>query len=110
MGEDIFPLLLEVKYADMMAQSTYLRPEKEERLRAVGEVYEQILKERHCLSLKNLAVTGKDLIDGAGMQPGPALGETLGKLLDIVIENPDLNRKETLLAIAAEEPASRKQC
>ena len=107
-GEDIFPLLLEVRHADMMAQSTYLRLEKEERLRAVGEVYEQILKERHCLSLKNLAVTGKDLIDRAGMQPGPALGETLGRLLDIVIENPDLNQKDTLLAIAAEESAGGK--
>ena len=107
-GEDIFPLLLEVRHADMMAQSTYLRLEKEERLRAVGEVYEQILKERHCLSLKNLAVTGKDLIDRAGMQPGPALGETLGRLLDIVIENPELNQKDTLLAIAAEESAGGK--
>lgn len=74
----------------------------------MGEVYEQILKERHCLSLKNLAVTGKDLIDRAGMQPGPALGETLGRLLDIVIENPELNQKDTLLAIAAEESAGGK--
>ncbi len=107
-GEDIFPLLLEVKYADMMAQSTYLRPEKEERLLAVGEIYKQVRREGQCLSLKNLAVTGKDLIDRAGMQPGPALGETLGKLLDMVIENPDLNQKETLLAIAAAESARGK--
>lgn len=106
-GEDLFPLLLEVKYADMKAQSDYLRSEKEERLRAVREVYEQVLKEQHCLSLKNLAVSGKDLIAEAGMKPGPALGEILGKLLDIVIENPDLNRKETLLAIAAEEAAGK---
>ena len=42
------------------------------------------------------------------MQPGPALGETLGRLLDIVIENPELNQKDTLLAIAAEESAGGK--
>ena len=75
---------------------------------AVGEIYKQVRREGQCLSLKNLAVTGKDLIDRAGMQPGPALGEILGKLLDMVIENPDLNQKETLLAIAAAESAGGK--
>lgn len=106
-GEDIFPLLIEVKYADMKAQSDYMRAEKEERLREVCDAYRQVLKERHCLSLKSLAVTGRDLIDEAGMEPGPALGEMLGKLLDAVIENPDLNRKETLLAMAAKEGGNK---
>ena len=106
-GEDIFPLLIEVKYADMKAQSDYMREEKEERLKHVQAAYERILTEGHCLSLKNLAVTGKDLIDEAAMEPGPALGEMLGKLLDIVIENPELNRKETLLAIAAEKDGNK---
>lgn len=106
-GEDIFPLLIEVRYADMKAQSDYMRAEKEERLREVCDAYRQVLEERHCLSLKSLAVTGKDLIDEAGMEPGPALGEMLGKLLDAVIENPDLNRKEALLAIAAKEGGNK---
>ena len=104
-GEDIFPLLIEVKYADMKAQSDYMREEKEERLKLVQAAYERILTEGHCL--KNLAVTGKDLIDEAAMEPGPALGEMLGKLLDIVIENPELNRKETLLAIVTEESGNK---
>ncbi|MCM1135206.1 MAG: HDIG domain-containing protein [Clostridium sp.] len=99
-GETIFPLLFEVRKADIQAQSSYRRIEKEEKLKAVYEIYEEILKEKQCVSLKTLAVTGKDLIEEAGMKPGRELGETLQRLLDKVIENPDLNRKEILLSIA----------
>lgn len=51
-----------------------------------------------CINLKMLAVTGKDLITH-GMKPGKQLGETLKNLLNLVIEHPELNQKETLLTI-----------
>src|SRR5699024_4933972 len=38
-GEDIFPLYLEVQRADMLAQSTYKREEKAARLEGVNECY-----------------------------------------------------------------------
>lgn len=103
MGEDIFPLLFEVRRADIRAQSNYQREEKEKRIEAVFQIYQRILEEKQCVSLKTLAVTGKDLIEGAGMEPGRGLGETLQRLLNAVIENPRLNKKEVLLAIAAGE-------
>ena len=31
-GEDLFPLLIEVKQADLLAQSTYMREEKQEKI------------------------------------------------------------------------------
>lgn len=99
MGEDIFPLLYDVKLADLRAQSTYQRKEKEESLEAVYQIYHQILCEKQCVSLKTLAVSGKDLINYAGMEPGRELGEVLQKLLDMVIEDPSLNERETLLKI-----------
>lgn len=101
-GEDIFPLLFTVKEADMRAQSLYLREEKEERLRAVHQVYEKVIAGKQCVSLKNLAITGKDLIEEAGMQPGPKIGEVLNRLLDIVIEEPAQNNREILLKLAEE--------
>lgn len=97
LGEDVFPLLLEVKRADMLSQSNYQRKEKEENLARVQEIYEDILSKKQCVSLKTLAVNGKDLIDFAGIGPGPKLGEALLALLDQVIENPVLNDKEYLL-------------
>jgi tRNA nucleotidyltransferase/poly(A) polymerase len=51
--------------------------------------------------LSDLAVDGTDLIE-LGYRPGPALGRTLDALLDAVVEDPELNRRETLLARARE--------
>lgn len=100
-GEDIFPLYLEVQRADILAQSMYHREEKLERLEAVGHCWEQILEDHQCVSLKSLAVTGKDLI-AAGIAPGKELGALLGQLLELVLENPEYNKKEILLEKLAE--------
>lgn len=81
-----------------MAQSTYQREEKLKNLTEVEELYAEIIKKGQCVSLKELAVTGRDLIQ-AGMKPGKEIGETLQKLLEVVIENPELNEKECLLDI-----------
>lgn len=97
MGEDVFPLLLEVKEADTLAQSNYLRREKEQNLKEVREVYRKILEENQCVSLKTLAVNGKDLMEQTGMKPGKELGETLAALLDLVIDDPALNNREYLI-------------
>lgn len=99
-GEDLFPLYLEVQRADVLAQSRYRREEKLSRLAAVGECYREICEKGQCVSLKTLAVTGKDLIV-AGIAPGPHLGELLEKLLQRVLEEPELNHKEALLTLVS---------
>ena len=101
-GEDVFPLLFDVKLADIKAQSAYMRKEKVERLEAVRQVYEEIVAQKQCVSLKTLAVTGKDLMREMGMQPGPEIGLILKKLLDLVIEDPSLNEREILIKAAEE--------
>lgn len=95
-GEDLFPMLLQVKEADTMAQSLYEREEKLEWIAKVEKLYREILKDRECLSLKDLAVTGRDLIR-AGCAPGPELGRILNKMLQDVLEHPEHNNKEYLL-------------
>ena len=67
-GEDIFPGLFQVMGADILAQSEYRKMEKLVNLERVHQVYYEILKRKDCISLKNLQVTGKDLI-AAGMKP-----------------------------------------
>ena len=96
-GEELFPLLLEVKRADFLAQSMHKRDEKEAELAEMERLYAQILEEKNCVSLKTLAVTGSDLI-AAGMKPGKEIGEVLQMLLEIVIEDPESNTKEILLS------------
>ena len=95
-GPELFPLLLEVKKADMLAQSDYRRSEKEIELAEIQKVYTKILEDKDCLSLKDLAVCGKDLIE-QGMHPGKELGETLQKLFEYVLENPEKNNRENLM-------------
>ena len=97
-GEDLFPLYLEVQRADMMAQSEYKRVEKEARLKGVTFCYQRILEEKQCVSLKTLAVKGRDLIE-AGYRPGPEIGEKLNFLLEHVLEVPEDNQKEILLTL-----------
>lgn len=98
-GEDAFPGLFAVKRADILAQSDYLRQEKLERLGRWQELYEEILESRQCVSLRDLAVTGTDLI-AAGWKPGKELGKALSLLLEQVLEDPARNTREWLLAEA----------
>jgi tRNA nucleotidyltransferase (CCA-adding enzyme) len=97
-GEELFPYYLEVRTADTLAQSEYLREEKLQNIHDMEVCYHEILEKKECVSLKSLAVTGSDLI-AAGMKPGKEIGFVLNELLERVIENPELNTKEKLLEI-----------
>ena len=99
LGEELYPLLLQVQYADTMAQSTYQREEKLERIHKVKVIYEQIIEEKQCFSIRNLAVNGKDLI-AIGITQGKQIGEILNILLEDVLEEPSHNTKEYLLELA----------
>ena len=97
-GEELFPYYMEVRRADVLSQSMYQREEKIQNLDEIEEIFAQIVEEGQCVSLKTLAVTGKDLI-AAGMKPGKEIGEKLNELLEIMIENPELNKKSELLKL-----------
>lgn len=102
MGEDLFSDYVFIKQADTLAQSEYQREEKLNNLEILKGYYEQIKEQQQCLSLKDLEITGKDLID-QGMQPGKELGEMLRYLLDCVLDDPKQNNKETLLRLVREK-------
>lgn len=96
MGEDIFPMLFAVRRADIYAQSDYLREEKLDKAQYIEELYSGICRKQECLSLKDLAVTGKDLI-ALGVPPGREIGTLLQELLELVLEDPERNVREELL-------------
>lgn len=96
-GEDLFEDYCKVRRADVLAQSMYLREEKIKNLDDIDALYKQILAEKQCVSLKDLAVTGSDLI-AEGVAPGPEIGEILQQMLEWVIDDPAANEKEKLLA------------
>ncbi len=102
MGPDLFPEYEKIKRADILAQSNFMREEKLENLANLRAYYEQIMEEQQCLTLKDLAVTGKDLIEN-GMKPGRELGTMLSYLLEYVLEEPEKNEREILLALAKDK-------
>ena len=53
-------------------------------------------------SLDMLTVNGTDLIRTFALEPGKVVGTTLKALFEKVLEDPDLNDRETLLNLAGE--------
>lgn len=96
LGTETFFQLLEVKRADNMGQV----PEKvQDRLAEFDEIKakaEQILEEQQCLTLKDLAVDGRDVM-AAGIAPGPAVGQVLEGLLEWVLSGEIPNERDALL-------------
>ena len=68
--------------------------------REIRQLLQQIAAENACLSLKNLAVSGHDLM-ALGFA-GPAIGKTLNHLLNLVLEEQLPNEKNALLEAAKE--------
>ena len=95
-GEDLFPDIFELNFADTLGQSEYKKQEKLELIDELKEAYEGVVRRGECVSLRTLAVTGNDLIK-LGIKPGPEIGEILNRLLNAVIEDPSLNTKEALI-------------
>ncbi len=95
MGEQYFGELLDIKRADMKGQSDYRLAERQEVLSNIIRFHDEIMEEGNALSIKDLAVNGKDIMD-LGIPKGPKVGETLSYLLERVLEEPTLNEKSKL--------------
>lgn len=100
-GEELFPYYLLVQRADIEGQSEYQKAKKIEDLEQIERLYHKIVEQNQCVSLKGLAVTGRDLIE-AGIEPGPQVGEMLDRLLKEVIDDPGKNEKKVLLKMVSQ--------
>lgn len=97
--EDLYDLRLADMYG-MWNEPVDIR--YSESVKLLLELKDRIQKEldkKTVLSLKYLAVNGKDLMN-TGIPAGKELGRILNELLDCVLEDPDLNTKDKLLDIA----------
>lgn len=92
----LFPILLNIHRAELLAEKNP-DTEKLEFLKKSRQFYEEIMENKECISIKMLAVSGKDFIE-QGVEPGKRIGELLSACLKIVLENPEKNTKEYLLS------------
>ena len=57
------------------------------------------MKAGDCIRLKDLAVTGRDLME-AGMKQGPKMGTVLNGLFEEVLKFPERNKRDYLMNLA----------
>ena len=94
LGEPALRRLLAVKRADNLAQAPECHGIQLE-IDKAEQIMERLLAEDACISLKQLAVSGRDLM-ALGVN-GPAVGAGLDLLLEAVIDEQVENNKEALL-------------
>ncbi|MBO5177437.1 MAG: CCA tRNA nucleotidyltransferase [Lachnospiraceae bacterium] len=99
LGADLMEYLWELQQADILSQNPALLEHKLQALEETKKLYREVIHRNDCVSLKQLAVNGKDLIE-SGAKPGKQLGEVLEQLLQMVLDAPELNRRESLLQAA----------
>ena len=101
-GIEQYPALFDVKRADIYAKNPSFQAEMLSYVDGYEEIYRDIISKQQCLTIRQLAVTGNDLI-AVGMKPGKEIGDTLKMLLERVLEKPELNTKENLLKLIREK-------
>lgn len=101
-GPEQFERAILVRIADISAQTPEYAPPRLAEMEQIRSLARRIIAEGDCLTLRDLAVRGSDLI-ALGYQPGPALGEELQKLLSLVLDDPEKNDRELLLSAARED-------
>jgi tRNA nucleotidyltransferase (CCA-adding enzyme) len=71
-------------------------------LKHLRERVERLQAEGMALSVRDLAINGRDIMQGLGIAPGRVVGEILEHLLELVTEDPELNDRDRLLEAARE--------
>lgn len=99
LGETNMRRLFAVQRADIGAQSDYHRAEKLAAVATAERQFEELMRSRACVALRDLAVNGSDLM-AIGYQEGRAVGTALNRLLDAVIDGQLPNEREKLLQAA----------
>lgn len=104
LSEALFRDLLEIKRADVLAQSLEYRF-RLDGLAELENILSEVIAENECFSLKDLAINGNDLI-AMGIADGPEIGQLLKHLLENVMDDEVENAKEVLI----EKIKEIKQC
>jgi putative nucleotidyltransferase with HDIG domain len=96
-GEDLLDDLLDLRSADDVGSGL---PAAAPRTTELRRRCREQLDARVPLGRGDLAVDGDDVARALGIAPGPRLGRILDRLTDRVVDDPALNDRTTLLALA----------
>lgn len=97
-GPQVLLEILEIKRADNIATGN-VSQDLLDKFDRIEKKIRQLIQEKACFSIRDLKISGKDLI-GAGVPEGPRIGRILSGLLEEVIDGTCPNEREALLARA----------
>ena len=92
---------MEVKKADIKAQSSTVQSQKLEKIKRLEQKLTEVIEKSKCFSKKDLAITGYDLIQ-ADIPQGKEIGKILTLLVDAVKQHYIKNEKYQLIQAAKE--------
>jgi tRNA nucleotidyltransferase (CCA-adding enzyme) len=100
-GPDALPDLWALRRADLRARGRLIAEglANEEQLEAR---FEAELRRASALKVTDLAIGGEEVMAVTGIAPGRRVGQILTALLDRVLDDPDLNTRDTLVRLASE--------
>lgn len=96
LGEEALRQLIEVHRADNLAKGTAAPPAVEGWYHHVLQALDNLLAQKPCFTLRDMAVRGNDLA-ALGFPPGPAMGACLNDLLEQVMCGDVPNERGALL-------------
>jgi putative nucleotidyltransferase with HDIG domain len=100
-GEAALPDLFTLRAADAAGTRADGAPDLSN-LAAFRERIERVLSAKPPLSTRELALNGNDLMAALAISPGPRVGALLDALVERVLDDPELNTRPALLALARE--------
>ena len=102
--EHVLEDLFDLRRGDLFGMSRVTPPP--EQLLDFQKRIEAVLEKDNALTLKDLAVNGRDLM-AEGIPAGKAIGTILNELFETVLDDPSMNTKEKLLPVAKNFYAER---
>lgn len=101
-GKDLFFDLIKVRIADDSAKNHELVKNNLKLFKETETLAKKIINEKQPYNIKDLDISGKDIIK-LGYE-GKEIGEILNYLLNKVLEDPSVNKKEKLINLIQKKP------
>ncbi len=105
-GQDLIYDILDLRRADIIAQGMGQEPSEVDEFEA--KITAEIEK-KSPFGLKDLKISGNDIMEEFNLQPGPLIGDILDDLLEMVLDNPSANTYDALIARAADFLAKHRR-
>lgn len=94
-GNEVFENLMDVKEGDILAQAQ--SEERIKRLHLIRNIYQDVLSQQECFSIKDLPIDGRDVMKYLCVESGRLVGEYLRKALEFVLEDESRNNKNDIM-------------